>query len=113
MNVFAPIVTTPVCTAPCIHRPLPENSLSLSFFRGLQAARYAVDLCPAQAGAWINLARVYVACRNYGMALVALNVTPMSHGHEFVVPEMPEPLRMVGINEVIRGKDGRRCMPLF
>ncbi|KNC69765.1 hypothetical protein SARC_17717, partial [Sphaeroforma arctica JP610] len=51
---------------------------------------------------WINLAAMYTANRDYKMALVALNVTPMAHGPEFRLPEMPKPHWMSNNNEVMR-----------
>eukprot|EP01134_Creolimax_fragrantissima_P003539 CFRG3539T1 len=71
-----------------------ENALDL--------AKLVVDLSPAQAQSWINLATMYTANRDYKMALVALNVTPMAHGPEFRLPEMPKPHWMSNSNEVMR-----------
>eukprot|EP00123_Amoebidium_parasiticum_P015581 comp23044_c1_seq1/m.36874 comp23044_c1_seq1/g.36874 ORF comp23044_c1_seq1/g.36874 comp23044_c1_seq1/m.36874 type:complete len:672 (-) comp23044_c1_seq1:201-2216(-) len=68
----------------------------------LEIAKMVVDLAPAQAQPWINLATLYTAAKDYAMALVALNVTPMAHGTEFRLPEMPEPMKITNNNEVMR-----------
>lgn len=68
----------------------------------MQVAKYAIDVSPAQAQPWVNLAHVYTANKDFAMALVALNVAPMAHGPEFSMPEMPEPARTSSINEVCR-----------
>jgi hypothetical protein len=53
-----------------------------------------------QAQPWINLANTYTANGDYGLALVALNVTPMAHETDHKMAEMPEPLRLHNNNEV-------------
>jgi tetratricopeptide (TPR) repeat protein len=68
----------------------------------LAVAKRCVDSAPAVAGAWVHLARVYAATGDPGMALVALNVAPMAHGHDAVPVEMPEPARTQNVSEVIR-----------
>eukprot|EP00124_Ichthyophonus_hoferi_P002813 Ihof_evm2s211 gene=Ihof_evmTU2s211 len=45
-------------------------------------AKLAVDLAPAQAKLWLNLATMYVVNEDFAMALIALNVAPMAHVNE-------------------------------
>eukprot|EP00124_Ichthyophonus_hoferi_P004051 Ihof_evm1s403 gene=Ihof_evmTU1s403 len=68
----------------------------------LDIAKLVVDLAPAQAQPWINLALTYTAAKNYPMALVALNVTPMVHGSESHFNPMLDPAQITNNNEILR-----------
>ncbi|KNC77865.1 hypothetical protein SARC_09686 [Sphaeroforma arctica JP610] len=68
----------------------------------LTLAKRAVDMAPAQAQVWIHLAKTYVADRQFDLALVALNVAPMSHGLDVCVPDIPDFIPSANVNEVLR-----------
>eukprot|EP01134_Creolimax_fragrantissima_P003011 CFRG3011T1 len=70
--------------------------------QSLALAKRAVDIAPAQSQVWIHLAKVYVVDGKFDLALVALNVAPMSHGPDVCVPEIPDNIPSAHVNEVLR-----------
>eukprot|EP01135_Chromosphaera_perkinsii_P000264 Nk52_evm33s62 gene=Nk52_evmTU33s62 len=91
------------------HQPLSAYMLILesdilrhsSISHAVKIAKLAVDVAPAQSLPWLNLAKMYSHSKQYSQALVALNVAPMAQGTQFILPEMPEPLRMMNNNEAV------------
>jgi hypothetical protein len=88
---------------PVVHVGFPRQRHDTNNADGtysLSSDRHAITCHHPQAQPWINLANTYTANGDYGLALVALNVTPMAHETDHKMAEMPEPLRLHNNNEV-------------
>lgn len=82
--------------------PLTALKSGLGVTRCTCKSDHAIAIVPQlQAQPWINLANTYTANGDHGLALVALNVTPMAHETDYKMAEMPEPLRLHNNNEVL------------